>query len=103
MLMKIRCLSNSKRVPIRHPLLQQGGSVDRAESRVGNDAPVLRQPKAAPRAGWASASRELSATGDDALVLSEFANEDDASLTCTAAVSVKNSTCSSDTRSVELW
>jgi hypothetical protein len=39
------------------------------------------KPKAAPRAGWAEASRELAAHGDDQLVWPEFANEGDAELT----------------------
>jgi hypothetical protein len=33
------------------------------------------------RDGWAEASREIAARGDDALVMPEFANEDDAKLT----------------------
>jgi len=54
--------------------------VDQAEMRVEGDALVLRKPKAAPRTGWAEASRELAAAGGDALVLPEFANEGDAEL-----------------------
>jgi antitoxin MazE len=49
--------------------------------RVEGDALVLRRPKAAPRAGWAEASKELAAAGDDALALPEFANDADAELT----------------------
>jgi len=41
---------------------------------------VLRRPEAAARAGWAEASRELAAAGDDALVLPNIANEADAEL-----------------------
>jgi antitoxin MazE len=40
----------------------------------------LRRPKADPRSGWAEASMKLAATGNDALVLPEFANEGDAEL-----------------------
>jgi antitoxin MazE len=81
MLTSIRRLGNSQGVLIPKPLLQQLGLVDQAEMRVEGDALVLRRPKAAPRTGWAEASGELAATGDDALVLPEFANEGDAALT----------------------
>lgn len=80
MITTIRRLGNSQGILIPKPLLQQVGLVDRAELRVEGDALVLRRPKAAPREGWAEASRELAAAGDDALVLPEFANEDDAEL-----------------------
>jgi antitoxin MazE len=80
MITKIRRLGNSQGILIPKPLLQQVGLVDQAELRVEGDALVLRRPKAAPRAGWAEASKELAAAADDALVLPEFANEDDAEL-----------------------
>jgi antitoxin MazE len=80
MLATIRRLGNSQGVLIPKPLLQQVGLVDEAEMRVEGDALVLRRPKAAPRTGWAEASRKLAAVGDDALVLPEFANEGDARL-----------------------
>jgi len=53
---------------------------DKAEMCVEGDALVLRKRKAEPRAGWAEAGRELAARGGDALVLPEFANEDDEAL-----------------------
>ena len=80
MLTTIRRLGNSQGVLIPKPLLQQVGLVDEAEMRVEGDALVLRRPKAAPRAGWAQASKKLAADGDDALALPEFANEGDADL-----------------------
>jgi len=52
-----------------------------ADLRAEGDALALRRPKAAPRAGWAEASKKLAVIGDDALVLPEFANEADAELT----------------------
>jgi antitoxin MazE len=81
MLATIRRLGNSQGILIHKSLLQQIGLVDEAEMRVEGDALVLRRPKAAPRTGWAEASRKLAAAGDDALVLPEFANEADAELT----------------------
>jgi antitoxin MazE len=80
MLATIRRLGNSQGILIPKPLLQQVGLVDQAEMRVEGDALVLRRPKAAPRSNWAEASRRLAATGDDALVLPDFANEADAEL-----------------------
>jgi antitoxin MazE len=80
MITTIRRMGNSQGVLIPKPLLQQVGLVEQAEMRVEGDALVLRRPKAAPRAGWAEASRKLAVTGDDALALPEFANKGDADL-----------------------
>ena len=80
MLAKIRRLGNSQGILISKPLLQQIRLVDHVEMRVEGDALVLRRPKAAPRSGWAEASRKLAAAGDDAAWLPEFANAADAEL-----------------------
>jgi antitoxin MazE len=80
MLATIRRLGNSQGILIPKPLLQQIGLEDHAEMCVEGDALVLRRPKAAPRTGWAEASRKLTAAGDDVLVLPEFVNEGDAEL-----------------------
>jgi antitoxin MazE len=80
MLTTIRRLGNSQGILIPKPLLLQVGLENQAEMRVEGDALVLRRPKAAPRAGWAEASRKLATAGDDALVLPEFANGSDAEL-----------------------
>jgi antitoxin MazE len=80
MLTTIRRLGNSQGILIPKPILQHLGLVDQAEMRVEGDALVLRRPKAAPRTGWAEASKKLTAAGDDALVLPEFANEGDVEL-----------------------
>lgn len=80
MLTTIRRLGNSQGILIPKPLLQQVGLVDKAELRVEGDTLVLRRLKAAPRSGWADASKRLAAAGDDALVLPDFANEQDAEL-----------------------
>jgi antitoxin MazE len=81
MLTTIRRMGNSQGILIPKPLLLQVGLVDQAELRVEGEALVLRKPKAAPRTGWAEASRKLAAAGDDDLVLPEFVNEGDAELT----------------------
>ncbi len=80
MLATIRRVGNSQGILIPKPLLRQVGLVDRAEMSVEGDALVLRRPKAAPRSGWTEASMKLAATGNDALVLPEFANEGDEDL-----------------------
>jgi len=80
MLTTIRRLGNSQGILIPKPLLQQVGLEDKAELRVEGDALVLRRPKDAPRSGWAEAAKKVAAAGEDALVMSEFANEDDAEL-----------------------
>lgn len=80
MLATIRRLGNSQGILIPKPLLRQVGLVDQAEMCVEGDALVLRRPKAHPRSGWAEASMKLAATGDDLLVLPEFANEGDEEL-----------------------
>jgi len=81
MLITIRRLGNSQGILIPKPVLQQVGLMDQAELCVEKDALVLRRPKAAPRSGWAAACKELAAAGDDALVLPELANAEDAELT----------------------
>ena len=80
MLITIRRLGNSQGILIPKPLLQQVGLADQAEIVVEGNALVLRRPKPAPRTGWAEAAKDLAATGDDALVWTEFANQEDSEL-----------------------
>jgi len=81
MLTKIRKLGNSRGVLIPKPLLKQAGLVDQAEILVEGNTLVLRQPKKAPRQGWAEAAKEIAKRGEDNLVLGDFANEADADWT----------------------
>ena len=81
MITPIRRMGNSRGVLIPKPLLKQAGLEDEAEMVVEGNTLVLRRPAPAPRAGWAEAAKELAASGDDALVWPEFANEDDKNLT----------------------
>ncbi len=78
MLTTIRRMGNSRGILIPKPLLQQAGLEDEAEILLEGNTLVLRRPRCAPRDGWAEASREIAARGDDALVMPEFANEADA-------------------------
>jgi antitoxin MazE len=80
MLTTIRRMGNSQGVLIPKPLLRQLGLEDQAEMRVEGDALVLRRPRVEPRAGWAAASKELAASGDDGLAWPAFPNEGDAEL-----------------------
>jgi antitoxin MazE len=85
MITTILRLGNSQGILIPKPLLLQVGMVDQAELRVEGEALVLRKPKAAPRVGWAEASRKLAAACDDALELPEFVNAGDAELSWRSA------------------
>lgn len=65
---------------IPKPLLAQIGLEGLAEISIERDALVLRRPARAPRAGWAAAAQKVAGHDDDALVMGEFGNEDDAGL-----------------------
>jgi antitoxin MazE len=79
MLATIRRLGNSRGILIPKPLLSHAGLVDQAEILVEGNTLVLRRPRATPRSGWAEASKAIATSGDDALVLPEFANDADES------------------------
>jgi antitoxin MazE len=70
-------MGNSQGVLIRKPLLKQLGREGEAEMMIEGDALVLRPAKPIVRSGWAEASRRIAATGEDALTLPEFSNEED--------------------------
>ena len=76
----IRRMGNSQGVLIPKPVLAQLGLESEVEMEVENDAIVLRRPKHKAREGWAEASKALAESGDDALVMGEFSNADDAEL-----------------------
>ncbi len=77
MLTKIRRLGNSRGILIPKPLLKEAGLEDQAEILVEGNTLVVRRPKKVPRQGWAEASKEIAARGEDRLVLGDFANEAD--------------------------
>ena len=79
----IRDIGNSKGVVLPKPLLAQAGLDDEstADLSIENGAIVLRKPAKAVRAGWAEAAAAVAAHGDDALLMGEFGNQDDAELT----------------------
>lgn len=76
----IRKMGNSQGVLIPKAILAQLGLENEVEMEIVNDALVLRRPRQAPRQGWAEASRQIAADGDDTLVLGELPNADDAEL-----------------------
>jgi antitoxin MazE len=76
----IRRIGNSKGVIIPASLLAQSGMDNEAELTIEEGALVMRAPAKPVRSGWAQAAKVLAETGDDALLLPEFANMDDAEL-----------------------
>ncbi|WP_288830858.1 AbrB/MazE/SpoVT family DNA-binding domain-containing protein [uncultured Paraburkholderia sp.] len=76
----IRRMGNSQGVLIPKPVLAQLGLENEVEMEVENDTIVLRRPKHKAREGWAEASRAVAESGDEALVMGEFSNADDAEL-----------------------
>jgi antitoxin MazE len=76
----IRRIGNSQGIVIPKPLLAQIGLEGQAIMTIERDALVLRRPAKPSRAGWAVAARKIAESGDDGLVMGEFANEDDAEL-----------------------
>ncbi|MBM3726225.1 MAG: AbrB/MazE/SpoVT family DNA-binding domain-containing protein [Acidobacteria bacterium] len=78
----IRKIGNSQGVVIPRPFLVQVGldSETGAEMTVEAGALVLRRPAGPARAGWAEAARRIAEAGDDALVMGEFGNAEDAEM-----------------------
>lgn len=76
----IRKMGNSQGVLIPKTILAQLGLENEVEMEIVNDTLVLRRPRQAPRQGWAEASQQIAAAGDDTLVLGELPNADDAEL-----------------------
>lgn len=78
----IRNIGNSKGVLLPKPLLAQAGLDDSAVAEVVVKRGVIMLSKPAPavREGWAQAAKAVAQAGDDALLLGEFANAQDADL-----------------------
>jgi antitoxin MazE len=76
----IRRIGNSHGIVIPKPLLAQIGLEGHAEMTIERDALVLRRPAKAIRAGWAAAAQKVAEQDDDAPVMGEFGNEEDAEL-----------------------
>lgn len=79
----IRPIGNSKGIVLPKPVLAQAGldSVSHAEMTVEDGAIILRKPSPPVREGWAEAAKALAASGDDSLLMGEFANEGDEDFT----------------------
>ncbi len=80
MLTPLRKMGNSCGVIIPKALLSDIGvrQGDTVEMRVEAGCVVIAPVQTHPRAGWAEASQQLVAIGDDALAWPEFATEADA-------------------------
>lgn len=82
MRLKVRRMGKSSGVMLPRLLLAElgvnpGGSLD---AELVDGRLVLVPVPDHPRAGWAAASEQIAAAGDDALVWPEFSNADDATL-----------------------
>lgn len=77
----IRQIGNSQGFVVPKPVLAQVGLEGEAEMTIEGGALVLRKPAKPIRAGWAKAAQTIAQSGDDELVMGEFANEADAELT----------------------
>jgi antitoxin MazE len=73
-------MGNSQGVLIPKPILAQLGFEGEVDMEVENGALIIRKPRKKSREGWAEASKAIAAAGDDALVMGEFPNADDAEL-----------------------
>lgn len=77
----IRKMGNSQGVLIPKPFLAQTGlDLGEVEIAVENNAIIIRKPQKTVREGWAEASREIAAAGEDGLIWPEFANDGDLDL-----------------------
>ncbi|MDR5761833.1 AbrB/MazE/SpoVT family DNA-binding domain-containing protein [Caballeronia sp. LZ035] len=76
----IRKMGNSQGVLIPKPFLAQLGLEKEVEMEVENDAIVLRRPRSKARHGWAEASKSISQSGGDRLIMGEFGNGEDSEL-----------------------
>ncbi|MCX7180213.1 MAG: AbrB/MazE/SpoVT family DNA-binding domain-containing protein [Proteobacteria bacterium] len=76
----IRQIGNSQGFVVPKPVLAQLGLEGEAEMTIEGDALVLRKPAKPIRAGWAKAAQKIAQSGDDELVMGEFANDADTEL-----------------------
>ncbi len=76
----IRQIGNSHGFVVPKPLLTQAGLEGGADLSIENGALVLRKPLKTIRQGWAQSAREITQHNDDALVMGEFANDEDVDL-----------------------
>ena len=78
----IRQIGNSKGVVLPKPLLAQAGLHDQSVAEISVEAGVitLRRSSQPVRAGWSDAARVIAAQGEDALLMGDFGNSQDAEL-----------------------
>jgi len=73
----VRTIGNSKGVVIPKIILEQSGIQEIVEMSVDGEKIILSKPKNTVREHWAQDAQNLAKPGADALVLGDFANEDD--------------------------
>jgi antitoxin MazE len=79
----IRRMGNSAGIILPKPLLIELGvkAGDEVSLTLEKGRLILTPARRHPREGWAEASKEIAAAGDDALVWPEFGNDGDDELT----------------------
>ena len=73
----IRAIGNSKGVVIPKIILEQSGIGEIVEMSVDGEKIILSKPKNSVRERWAQDAESLAKSGEDKLVLGDFANEED--------------------------
>ncbi|MDB5828252.1 MAG: mazE [Variovorax sp.] len=81
MLVNLRQIGSSTGVIIPKPFIVQLGLEETIELELSGNALTLRKPSNPVRVGWAEASKQIAAAGENELVMGEFANDADADLT----------------------
>ena len=71
-------MGNSQGILIPKPILAQLGWEDEVEMEIDGNTLVIRRAPKRTRDGWAEASKAIAEAGNDALVMGEFGNADDA-------------------------
>lgn len=78
----VRKMGNSSGIIIPKLMLAEAGmkAGDVVELAIQDGRIVIEVLKSRPRAGWAADAKRIAEAGDDALVLGDFGNDDDDTL-----------------------
>jgi len=73
----IRAIGNSRGVVIPKIILEQSGIEGVAEMSIDGEKIILSKPKSKSRENWAVDAQNLAKSGNDKLILGDFANDED--------------------------
>ncbi|QWD59307.1 AbrB/MazE/SpoVT family DNA-binding domain-containing protein [Polynucleobacter sp. MWH-UH35A] len=73
----VRAIGNSKGVVIPKIILEQSGIEGVVDMTIDGEKIILSRPKNAAREHWAKDAQSLAKSGEDKLVLGDFANKED--------------------------